>query len=145
MRFWMNLISHRNINELAIHKVFLRSYGCFCEKNLLFKTAKHSKTRGFSARQDKKPRQGWRLPWLFNAVLRENIWFGAYKSLCEAALYAAFLFWNFCNWYLHFVHNLVKYNCELFFADEKTTLQRKQSHSTITPGAAGETKRKVDL
>jgi len=46
----------------------------------------HSKARDFSARQRKNPRQGWRLPWIFDAVLREKIRFGAYKSLCEAAL-----------------------------------------------------------
>jgi len=40
----------------------------------------------FSCKTKKKPRQGWRLPWFFDAVLRENIRFGAYKSLWEAAL-----------------------------------------------------------
>ena len=54
-------------------------------KNLSLKTAKHSKARDFTARQEKKPWQGWRLPWFFCAVLREKIRFGAYKSLCAPA------------------------------------------------------------
>jgi hypothetical protein len=62
-------------------------------KNLDFKTAKHSKTKGFSARQEKRPWQGWRLPWLFNAVLQENIRFGAYKSLCAPAFCSGLWLW----------------------------------------------------
>jgi len=59
-------------------------------KNLCFKTAKHSKTRDFSARKEEKPQQGLRLLWLFDALLREKIRFGAYNSLCEPALDGSF-------------------------------------------------------
>ena len=46
--------------------------------------------------QDKEKSHGRRqaLPWHFDAVLREKILFGAYKSLCEAALLRA-LFMQF--------------------------------------------------
>ena len=83
----MNLFVRRKFIVLEIHPVFLRPQKLPANKNLLFKTAKHSKARDFSARQDKKSRQGWRLPWLFSAVLQEKILVGAYKSLCEAALW----------------------------------------------------------
>ena len=40
-------------DDLEIHKVFLRSSPLPVNKNLTFKTAKHSKVRDFSARQGK--------------------------------------------------------------------------------------------
>jgi hypothetical protein len=54
----MNLFPHRKSIVLEIHPVFLRPLNIPVSKNLLFKTAQHSKTRDFSARQDKKPWQG---------------------------------------------------------------------------------------
>jgi hypothetical protein len=50
--------SHRKLIVLEIHKVFLRPLGSPVRKNLSLKTAKHSQVRDFSARQNKKPRQG---------------------------------------------------------------------------------------
>jgi hypothetical protein len=58
----MNLFVRRKFLVLEIHPVFLRPQKLPANKNLPFKTAKHSKARDFSARQDKKSRQGWRLP-----------------------------------------------------------------------------------
>jgi len=50
----MNLSPHRKSIILEIHKVFLRPLDIPLRRNLLFKTAKHSKARDFSARQDTK-------------------------------------------------------------------------------------------
>ena len=44
--------------SFEIHKVFLHLLVSTMKKNLLFKTAKHSKARDFFWRQDKKPWQG---------------------------------------------------------------------------------------
>jgi len=54
----MNLFARGKLIVLEIHPVFLRPLKFPANKNLLFKTAKHSKARDFSARQDKKPQQG---------------------------------------------------------------------------------------
>ena len=51
---------------------YSRSPVAAVKKNLPSKTAKHSKTRDFFTRQDKIPRQGWRLPWNFVAVFGEK-------------------------------------------------------------------------
>jgi len=57
----MNLFPATSPNILEIHQVFLRILGLVARKILLLKTAKHSKARRFSARQEKKARQGFRL------------------------------------------------------------------------------------
>jgi len=54
----MNLFARGELIVLEIHPVFLRPLKIPTNKNLPFKTAKHSKARAFSARQDKTPQQG---------------------------------------------------------------------------------------
>ena len=96
-------------------------------KNLLLKTAEHSKTRDFSARQDEKTRQGCRLPCLFDAVLRKNIRFGAYKSLCATAFGELFIFviyWNFTVFAMA-INSLSKSAASLMF--EQNWINQKAS------------------
>ena len=76
--------------SLGIHPVFTRSPVAAVKKNLPFKTAKHSKTRDFLQDKIKFHGKADACRGILLQYLGKKIRFGAYKSLCEAALRAGF-------------------------------------------------------
>ena len=86
----MNLFARRTPGVLEIHAVFLRPPGSPAREIFYSKLQRTPKRAVFLQDKEKAHGKADACRGLFDAVLLENIRFGAYKSLCEAALWLLF-------------------------------------------------------